>query len=52
MGDCMPKAQQEYIENIQKDCLERTNMTIEEAYSFAFRCWQLGYIRKDEILLD
>ena len=52
MGDCMPKAQQQYIENIQKDCLERTNMTKEEAWSFAFRCWQLGYIRKDEILLD
>lgn len=43
MGDVMPKEQYEYIEKIQRDCLERTNMTEEEAWNFAFRCWQLGY---------
>ena len=44
MGDRMPKAQEEYIKKIQDDCIERTNMTEEEAYRFAFRCWQLGYM--------
>lgn len=43
--ETMPKEQAEYIEKIQNDCLERTNMTKEEAYTFAFRCWQLGYVR-------
>ena len=38
MGDCMPKEQRDYIEAIQLDCMERTNMTIEEAWNFAFRC--------------
>ena len=45
MGDCMPKEQYEYITNIQKDCLESTNMTEQEAWDFAFRCWQLGYMK-------
>lgn len=47
MSDCMPKEMQEYIEKIEQHCLEATNMTPDEAYSFAFRCWQLGYERKD-----
>lgn len=44
-GDMMPKEQQNYIEKIQKHCLEETNMTENEAYDFAFRCWQLDYDR-------
>ena len=46
MSNCMPKEQREYIEKIQKDCLESTNMTESEAYDFAFRCWQLDYVKK------
>jgi hypothetical protein len=42
----MPKEQREYIEKIQKDCLESTNMTESEAWTFAFRCWQLDYVKK------
>lgn len=42
----MPKEQQAFIETIQLDCLEHTNMTNEEAWNFAFRCWQLGYKKK------
>ena len=45
-GDMMPKDQQEYIDRIQKHCLESTNMTENEAYEFAFRCWQLDYDKK------
>ena len=43
MGDQMTKEQYEYILSIQNDCLERTNMTIDDAWKFAFRCLQLGY---------
>lgn len=43
MTDCMNKEQKEYIKKIQKDMLTRTNMTVLEAYEFAFRCWQCGY---------
>lgn len=49
MGDCIPKEQQEYIEAIKKDCLGRTNMTEQEAWTFGFRCWQLGYAKKPEV---
>lgn len=49
MGDCMPKEQREYIEKIQKDCLESTNMTESEAWTFAFRCWQLDYVKKGKM---
>lgn len=49
MGEQMPKEQYEYIKNIQDDCLERTNMTNDEAWHFAFRCWQLGYERKEDV---
>lgn len=45
-GEMMPKEQQEYIEKIQNHCLEATNMTENEAWHFAFRCWQLDYSRK------
>jgi hypothetical protein len=55
----MPKEQREYIEKIQKDCLESTNMTESEAWTFAFRCWQLDYVKKGrmtdkevDVLLD
>lgn len=48
MGDCMPKEQYEYIEQIQKDCIERTNMTEQEAWNFGFRCWQLGYLKNQK----
>lgn len=44
-GSCMPKEQYEYIKSIQDDCLKSTNMTEQEAWSFAFRCWQLGYAK-------
>lgn len=46
-GEQMPKEQYEYIKAINDECLERTNMTKDEAQNFAFRCWQLGY-KKDK----
>jgi hypothetical protein len=49
MGDQMPKEQYDYIKAIQDDCLESTNMTENEAWDFAFRCWQLGYKREKEM---
>lgn len=49
MADCMNKEQREYIESIEKDMLERTNMTEKEASDFAFRCWQCGYAKVKEI---
>ena len=51
MSNCMPKEQKEYIERIQKDCLESTNMTESEAYSFAFRCWQMDYVKKSDSVM-
>lgn len=48
MGENMSKEQEEYIKKIQDDCLERTNMTEEEAYRFAFRCWQLNYSKTNK----
>lgn len=38
--DIMPKEQFEFIEKIKNGILERTNMTDNEAYEFAFRIWQ------------
>lgn len=52
MGDVMPKEQAEWIADTQKYCLEATNMTEQEAYNFAFRCWQLGFAKKKHIAKD
>lgn len=49
MADCMNKEQREYIEKIEKDMLESTNMTEQEAIDFAFRCCQRGYGKVKEI---
>ena len=38
----MPKEQAEYIHNLQSYMLEAPNMTKDEAWSFAFRCWQFN----------
>ena len=43
---CMPQDQYDFITTIQKECLEATNMTENEAWSFGFRCWQLGYAKQ------
>ena len=48
MPDMMPKEQALAIERIKNHCLDATNMTEEEAYNFAFRCWQLNYVRADK----
>lgn len=45
MGECMPKEQYEYIKSIQDFMLDATNMKENEAWSFAFRCWQIGFKR-------
>lgn len=45
----MPKEQSEKIQRIQKEMLERTNMTENEAYDFAFRCWQCGLDFTEEL---
>lgn len=39
-GDIMPKEQIEYIENLSKFMLDKTGMSKEQAWHFAFRCWQ------------
>lgn len=41
MSDCMPKEQYEHIKAMQDYLLDVTNMTEEDAWNFAFRCWQL-----------
>ena len=48
-NDCMPKEQFEHIKIIQKYMLESTNMTEDEAWDFAFRCWQCGFKREPSI---
>ena len=50
MGDMMPKEQADYINDIQQYCLDATNMTEQEAYNFAFRCWQLGFVKKKHLV--
>lgn len=47
MGDCMPKAQFEFISKIQADLLESTNLTKEDAWRFGFLCWQNGYAKAE-----
>lgn len=39
---CMPKEQRDKINRIKKEMLERTNMTENEAYLFAFNCYSCG----------
>lgn len=52
MGDCMPKEQADYIYNVQQYCLDATNMTEEEAYNFAFRCWQLDFEKRSRTIRE
>lgn len=52
MGDVMPKEQADYIHNVKLYCLNATNMTEQEAYTFAFRCWQLGFVKKKHIVKE
>lgn len=40
-GEQMPKDQSDYINKLERYCKEATNMTDNEVYHFAFRCWQL-----------
>ena len=44
-GDVMSKEQQNLIYSIRDYTLDSTNMTEDEAYRFAFRCYQLDMIR-------
>ena len=41
MSDCMPKELNKHIKAMQDYLLDVTNMTEEDAWNFAFRCWQL-----------
>lgn len=41
-NNSQPKEIQDKIDRIQKEMLDRTNMTENEAYDFAFKCWQCG----------
>ena len=52
MGDCMPREQANYIHDVQLYCLNATNMTEQEAYNFAFHCWQLGFEKKKHIVRE
>ena len=58
MNVMMPKEQSEKINRIKNEMLRRTNMTENEAYNFAFRCWQcnLDFVKRkrteQEILDD
>ena len=49
MPDMMPKEQSERIAEIERFVLDATNMTKEEAYNFAFRCWQLDFVRVKDL---
>lgn len=40
-GECMPKELNKHIKAMQDYLLDVTNMTEEDAWNFAFRCWQL-----------
>ena len=51
MPNMMPKEQSEKIAEIERFVLDATNMTKEEAYNFAFRCWQLNFVREKELEL-
>lgn len=48
MFECMPQEQYDFITTIQKECLETTNMTEDEAWTFGFRCWQLKYVKQKQ----
>lgn len=39
-GSQVPKEQEKYLENLSSYMRIRTNMTEEQAWSFALRCWQ------------
>lgn len=52
MCDCMPKEQADWIRDTQLYCLNATNMTEDEAYNFAFRCWQLGFEKKTHTIRE
>lgn len=45
-GDQMPEEEAAIISVISKYALDVTNMTKQEADEFAFRCWQLGYVKR------
>lgn len=40
MNDAMPKEQENYLRDLTNFMGEATNMNADEAYNFAFRCWQ------------
>lgn len=48
----MPKEQADWIIDTQLYCLNATNMTEDEAYNFAFRCWQLGFEKKKHTIRE
>ena len=41
-NNSQPKEIQDKINRIKKEMLDKTNMTENEAYDFAFKCWQCG----------
>lgn len=41
-SNSQPKEIQDKINRIKKEMLDKTNMTENEAYDFAFKCWQCG----------
>ena len=53
-SNSQPKEIQDKIDRIKKEMLDRTNMTENEAYDFAFKCWQCGldFTNHLESLLD
>lgn len=42
MKEEMPKEQYEFIYTCQRDMIANTNMTLEEAWDFGVRCWEMG----------
>lgn len=44
-GDNFDENRRRITAPIEKYCMEKTTMTAEEAHEFAFRCWQLNFVK-------
>src|SRR5574344_408457 len=46
--ESIPEDQKSIINKIEEDVLESSNMSVGEAYEFAYKCWQFGYTKKED----
>ena len=45
----MTDEQLEFIALCQRDMIYNTNMTLDEAWAFGMKCWELGYAKDKQI---